>query len=972
MRIMTGTWDGRHFVRSGLIAWLAAMVLASTGAALTEEARDLYVQGLRTNGFADLAIEFLERELQRPELTTDQKADLEFGIAESLIAKSQGSDDLNNREGMLDAAAAKFAEVLKKYPNHQRQSEALVQSATIALLKGRLGVLRAQQPANSGRVEALAKAARQQLERAADEYYRAYEGLLAKYKKLPVYVPPEDKETQYQKKKLFNAYIDARFQSGLSRFYLADSYLTIELPVPTSRDGSAMAEYQATKREWSQAFAQENQKARKLFEDIAEEHRREVVGLYAQLWMARCMAADGDHRRAMGIYDLLLEHDNVILRKLQRDVFFFNILSMAARKEYDGIIARVPEWLSRNSRYSKEPSYLGVQFELARARIAKALADAPGTSRDSELATASRILDYLASTSNEYSGLARREQFKLADMLGTGPAARSFNQQLSLANTKLDLVTPTLSPAEKQVVIREAIDILYQAIRTGEKSETPDAIAEAWTSVAYSYILMDDFYSGAVAARSVLRDFGKTRAARTGLQFAVVAYLYSYERATKLNDSHALRDLELAEEVVATHGDRFRDSKELSEALLAVGRARLARRQYEKAVAWFEKAGPNAALRADIASMAGLSLWEWYRTLGADESTVNKEELRTKAKDRLSEASAKFHASPGGRFERPAVLNDAFLADVYYDLNQDADALAILNPIIAKIDDRSLPASVEPRLRINILTTALQCAIRQGRLDDTDRLVEMIGKQQGQEEAGNVTAVFISLASRLQEQMTRLKAAGDQGKYFQTANTYESFLNRLADRQSGQTIDSLLFLAGCLLDIGKAPRAVDLLTRAKSRPEAASEQARPMMAKADLLLVRAYRLAGEYDKAKPLADKLFLANPSAPDVLLERGNVLEAAGDTKNAIIHWKAMIQRMKDIRPRPDDFYLAVDRLLRLYKELHGPERAVRAREGFGYTKVLLASDASMPDNWRTAFEKHQADFTRELGPARVPASR
>ncbi len=79
--------------------------------------------------------------------------------------------------------------------------------------------------------------------------------------------------------------MEARFQSGLSAFLTADSYATIDdrLGDPRKR----------------KEFVAALQRAKSLFEKLADDHRREVAGLYGSLWAARCLTALGDQRRGM-------------------------------------------------------------------------------------------------------------------------------------------------------------------------------------------------------------------------------------------------------------------------------------------------------------------------------------------------------------------------------------------------------------------------------------------------------------------------------------------------------------------------------------------------------------------------------------------------------------------------------------------------------------------------------------------------
>lgn len=938
-----------------------------------DETTDRYVESLRAAGYADLAIDYLTMRLESKGNSAEETANLEFEVAASLIVASDAIDDLSKREQMLEEARLKFEEFSKKYPGHPKAPDALVQMATVDLQKGRLRVVQAQLPANASRAIALAREGRAFFQKSAMDYDKAQTRLQAAFKAMPIYISDEDaagRALRARKTKLFEEYIEARFQGALAQFYLADSYKTIEIPPADPADKGAVAAAQKEREEWDRAYKTALEKARKGFEAIYEEHRRELVGLYGHLWMARCMAAQGEHRQAMGIYELLMEHENPDLARLQREVFYFQMISFAARKEYNQVINHAVPWLRNNAKFRLEPAYQGVQMELALAYVARAESATDGREQNRHYVEANSLFERLGSYSNAYTGLARREQLKISPFLAKSLGGRSFSQLFSLGNAKLDLLKPDLPTTEQNKILEEAKQLFRDAIGAARETDSVDSVNDARLALAYIHLRLEEIYEAAILCEYVARVFPKSTSAPQAALFGVTAYAWGFEKASELAetgvparpDVDADHLVELAE-YLAT---RWPSSKEVDDARATVGRLEMSRKNYERSTAAFDKVNPNSAKYPESLALAGGVFWDWYKSASREEnaSTKELEELRGKATDRLSRASPLLHAALGGVMDRQTFLNDAMLGEVYYESGEDDKALEVLLRLSERLKAGSVASEVEPPLRIGVLTTALQCYVRQNKLSEADGIIDLISAQQGQEETGNVTLVFISLAARLREQMARIKASGNAAQLRQLADSFESFLDRVAGRDAGQTIHSLVYLADNFIELERYAKAVTLLEKVIEHPEAPDEENRPSINRARLLLARSQAKLGDFAEARGTIDKLLRENMNAKDVIMERGEILDASGDLAESIKHWKWVVNRMKQGRPRPAEFYEAVDRLIATFLKVSGPDREKRLREGEYLASFLLQTDTSLPDEWRPIFEKHARELKGALG--------
>ena len=924
-----------------------------------ESLRQKYVDALRKDGYAEMAVDFLRLELGRI-TEPEEKADLEFEIAFSLTALAETLNDLSRRGQISEEAAASISELVKKYPTHPRRPEALSSLALIDLQQGRIKVLLAQLPANAGQMQKLAADARQSMEKSIGRYEAARDQLLIAYKKMPIFIPDDQPAERRKKSKLFEQYIEARFQAALARFHLADSYKTIEMMGEADAKKSA-----AAKGRYEKLLAE----AAKAFEDIYNEHRREVVGLYAHLWLARCWASLGDQRRANGIFAQLMDHDNKSIEKFQRQVFYFRMIAYSEQKQYDQLLAEAEVWLRTNQKYSRENDYLGVLLEVGMARLIRGDRNSDEKAKRNEYLEADRTFQRISSFSNAYTGLARRQQLKLAEYLNKDVNVRGFQQLVSVATAKLDKVTPNSPPAEKKQLLGEAKKLLQDAIDFAKANESPENMNEARLTLAFAHFTDDELMETAILSESIAKYSPKSAMAPQAALLAANAYALSYERSMDLQKRNirafAEVDADRIRAICNTIFERWPTSKEAMEGRLMLGRLEYQKLQYLKAAEIFAKADPNSPRYAEALSLAGRALWDHCKANRQSSSdAAATKQSRDSAAQKLAQASKPLLELRNGKVDREVFLNDAYLAEVLFDQGKDSEAYGIVKPYIDSIEKNDLPADIDTKLKIDILITALQSLIRLDKLQDGDRLVEIISKQKGQSESGNVTQVFINLASRIKSQIEALKAAGEEQRRLQMVKAFEKFLNRIAERETGQTINSLVDLGNNFLELENYQRAIELNRRALQMPQAKENPKSPVVYRAKINLADALARSKNFEEARPLIDALYRDNKNIKEVVMKRGEILESQGDYKAAVAHWKDIVKRMQKVQPRPREFYDAIKHLVELADRFQGEERIKRLKEAHYFAQFLVTTDTNLPEDLRGFFQEAIARIESQVG--------
>ena len=161
---------------------------------------------------------------------------------------------------------------------------------------------------------------------------------------------------------------------------------------------------------WDRGSAENKQslsEAAGAFEHIHARYRQQIAGLYARMWQGKCFEELNDITKALGIYNELLGHGgdkpSKPLSTLQDRVRHFRLccLNHEQRKDYELVIDEAQEWLTANSDKEGTRTWLGIQWELARAL--RMQADSEGKSADERMALLRQAL-FAARTINRFPG----------------------------------------------------------------------------------------------------------------------------------------------------------------------------------------------------------------------------------------------------------------------------------------------------------------------------------------------------------------------------------------------------------------------------------------------------------------------------------------------------------------------------------------------------------------------------------------
>jgi hypothetical protein len=902
-----------------------------------------YVQGLRKQGLAALAVDYLGQRRSDPPPDPAVRADVDFEWGAALLASSELAVDLTERERALDQARLAFGAFGRAYPNHPKSVDATVQEAGIELGRGRIRVLQAQLPGNEAKSLDLARSARESFGR-AEKAYRLADGLITKeLEKLTGFLDPQKERGAYRRReRLFEEQVEARFQSGLTLFLMADSYATID-----DRAGDPRK-----RKEFTAALRQ----AMVFFDQLAEEHRREVAGLYGSLWSARCLTALGEHTKANAILDSLLAHENRELETFQREVFHFRLLSLAAEGKDEQVVQLATPWLKENSNRRKESSYQGVQWALAKSLVRLGEKQADEKERERFYREGDDLLGLIARSRGSFSASASREQLMLSRRRSRAMKGNSFVSLSAEGMARLDEIPSDASDEEKSRLRGEAISKLEESLSKVNERDRADDISEVKCRLARAYFDAGAFDKSISLTDAMVRAEPEVPRSAEAALLAVSAYARRIEEVRSLKESTSTAESPVSrlETLAAVITKRWPRSTPSDQVRLLLAKLAYLDGDWEKAVRMADGIDSDPLLQALGGSLAASATWR--QAIALDESAPARGTGMTDALARMKRVSSQWPADPSGslsadRFRHEVARGEAELFAGHSDQAKEAADL-LAKALLAK-DGPTL----EPGTRTSGVATVMRTWLALGEVDRSRKFFEEVAPSlRGKEEQG-MTAALLTLVRSIRSGQA---SGGSSGQGRPSKNKgLQSLLDQVSEQGEKLPTRDRLYLADAYLSAGDGAKGLALIEAALASATGAE------MVTARLLRARAQSLLGKHGEAVTGITELLKENVGSKEVIVARGEILEAASDSLAAIKHWQWYLDRLKRVQPRPVELYEVADRICRLALAARGEPQEVKKQlsAALRLPAFLLETDATMPAAWRTTFGKRMDEIKRRL---------
>jgi hypothetical protein len=874
MKHVRGDLISRSVRRSALGVMLAGALLSPHARADEDERTALpFLQQLKARGLHDLALDYLNALRGDSGLSPRLKAVLDYEEGRTLIDEASRSNDLVLRQQLLVEARDKLDQFIKQNPQLEQARDALVQMARLLVERGHLAMLLSGEATDPGKKEAKLAEARTSFSQAHEAYAKAIEPLSAAHKKYAGFIAENDPRRE-ARDAIYASLLDAMLQQGMCDYELAQTHAAGTAERARILDGAA-----------------------KQFEDMYKNYRTQMVGLTAQMMLAKCYEEQGKVGEAIGIYKLLLDHEDVRLRTLQRNVAYFYIVALGKRKEYALAADQALRWLStynrREERRSREG--LGVLFERARAIDARfseiAQAERAGWSKQIVDAL-SQVVRYASPFKND--ALALLKKYKPSAVLRAEEISRLSYQD-------------TIDRAEEAIAAHEwerAIALLNVSVRKADPARDVDKANFARYNLAFCYYMTKQLYEAAILAEHLARRYPQgglsAKATEIGMQALADAYTnHTYSEVDRLSELERLIDL--ARYTAETWPDRDQGD----DARINLGQIYTGRGQYDEAIAALSSVRRRSQRWLEAQTRLGVAHWAKSRSL---EQRRDARAAATEAQQALAQldATLKARRDGGASATDPGFVgNVGDLAIVLTETGQPAKAVALLEPVV-----KVQVAKTGPTFS-RLMEAALTAYVSSNQVD------KAIAAMKSLEEAGGAAgrvSLYFRLGKLLEKEMDDLRQRNDAAGLGRLHQSFKAFLTTLAETKSGQSYDSLQWAAERLLALESNEEAEKLLNRiltdyAKD-PEFMQQNGSAKLLRTKVKLATALRGQGKFDEASTVIEDVLLQHKGYVEPLFEKGMLLEARGKNDKwaaALAYWQDLARRLEGMRPRRDIYYEA-----------------------------------------------------------------
>ncbi|HET6575556.1 MAG TPA: hypothetical protein VFG68_18275 [Fimbriiglobus sp.] len=506
----------RAYSRAVALAVLA--LSAAPAAAQPGDPLDL-ARGLRDNGLADLALEYLDRVAAgKPSPALKALLPLERALARLDLAADETDDA--RRDALIARAKTEFEQFLSTQPNHPRRAEAAVALARVVSAQAKSTLSRSNKIADDIKRGAARAKARPIFEDAAKRFGQA----AAAYAKRR-----DDPDlTDTQKKEVARDVFQAELDRAVNSYLLADTYGTTDAKETVAR-GNALKQ------------------ARGLFVQLGKRDAAGPLAWVAKAWAAECLREMDSGVAARKEFDAV--HDaakkSAVAAAGARLARFFEARTefLAARNAAGFRKAQLAleHWLAEpaNRTARPPPQVFAARWYVAIARDqqARALID-PKTKPPTVPPSARALLkqaehDYqrVMRTPNDYSARAAERRTQVLRLLvgdaGKDPAAiATFDEAVMAAQVQLDKALREAETPEDRAAQMAKAAALYERARALPAPAGADREAtDAAVNLVFAYRLSGRPLRAAVLGEYLARTARPAEAAARAGQYAVQSYL---------------------------------------------------------------------------------------------------------------------------------------------------------------------------------------------------------------------------------------------------------------------------------------------------------------------------------------------------------------------------------------------------------------------------------------------------------------
>ncbi len=810
----------RHSTRSRgwFVGFLACWIAAAACPGRAEEAAWRFLDALRNpqRPYYDMALAYLERMQTSPLCPDDLKEQIDYQVGITLVASSRLG---GARRQQLDDAHDALERFLGQHPDHPLAADARVRLANVLVEQGKIKVEAASRPSKSAEEKKrLLAEARTQYQDAQKVFVEAESRVRERLKELEEEAKKDSSKTA-ERDQARTDFLDAKL-------YLADIVYEIG---KTYGPGS-----EQFKKQLAEAAAQ--------YADLYEDYHQLggtllYAGLYARVQEGRVYNDLGEADKAAKALKQLravLSGAGGSGRRLSNQALgvLLEAYLLPGAKKYSEAVAEAAKWLdATRGAEESSPEGLKIRFLAGRAALANAGELKKGDAKQREsLKTARQHFEFVSRFPGE---LQREAKTMLASEALGGEGQTGEPQTFEEAKDRGDFAWDTMlialadqqqpgaaeetakATAELEQARDEAIRYYHMALGL-KTAETPvPELNLIRLRMANLYLIRQDYYRSAVLGEFLARQYPESLGARQGALIAVESYraLYLLSPAPKEERTFEIEHLNAIAEYTTT---LWPDQPEANEARKALLDTAVDNRDLDKAQQYLAKIPPESPQRAQAELRTGQALWALYveesqRPEGERPPQEKLDAWLAKAQETLEQGIARARKSvdEGGQVDYRLVYSVWVLAQMDLGAGKSKEAVQRLED--PKIGPLTLVAAKDPvtdrgNFRIQVYRSALWAYVGAQELDKAEKTMDdletLVAAGGDAAAAEKLTIIYFRLGRELQETLKRLRQESKTEEADRVQEGFELFLERVSERETGNTYNSLLWVAETFYSLG--------------------------------------------------------------------------------------------------------------------------------------------------------------------------
>lgn len=604
-------------------------------------------KGLRENGMADLALEYLKEKVDPLAASNASiRETLLLERAKTLLEAADQAEEEANRVAMLNQARDEFEKFLKGNPPPAQAAEAAVAVARIISLQAESQLIRAAKAEDNAVEKAEAAKARPMFQDASKRLEQAAKQLAA--------VLEDNTLPVLRRRDLQQELIQTELNQAITRLKTASTFVR-----PTANEvvqrGKLIND------------------AREEFKAIAAKYRGTSAEYIARAWQGQCEVLSDAKSAYEKIFQDLARVRSPAAAAGVRLARYFEAKAKYDNQDYAQARKLFIAWLRDYGRGRQTPEAYAARYYLGLMQLGDVLSKLPKDPGDKEkfryplppaavaqLREIEREFRRIAEADNEFTEKASKLRMRVIRAI-VGDASKKPPQITDFDECNLTAIVKYQAALEadgdeRKPILKEVVALLERSLQLAPPDSVQD-LRDAKLKLASAYLLADQPYQAAVLAESLARSIGSRNAKQGALAglYALQAYIAA---AKKLGPTDALSrqaDEDRAMAVAKLMHEKFSNDPNTDSARFQLGQLLFQQQKFFTsdpagnplggAFNAFAAVSPNSPLALRARILEGVSAFEILRPT-SDFPDAVKQQVRKKVVSDLQAVPAPSNLTP--------------------------------------------------------------------------------------------------------------------------------------------------------------------------------------------------------------------------------------------------------------------------------------------------------------------------------------